>query len=85
MNLTLLDGHYRPEDARTLITELLRVKIAFHQRRIEAHKTEEDIKHSEKRIRELEASLQAALRELRDATGWIDMRAIASIEVNPPR
>ena len=69
--MTLIKGRFQQSDAEKLITDVMRAKIAFHENRINTgHQSEEDIKHSEKRIKELEASLrqmQSLVRSSPDA------------------
>ncbi len=65
MNLNLLKGRYTAAEAKQLVTALIRVKTDFHQQKIrDEHEHEEDIKHSERRIKELEAELRAALQAI---------------------
>jgi hypothetical protein len=50
----LLDGSFSNRDAMDLITRLIHVKINFHEQKITAGSSEEDIKMREKRIKELQ-------------------------------
>lgn len=62
MDSTLLSGRYTSADAEKLLTNLFNVKKNFHSAKIGTVAfTEEDIKHSEKRIIELDAELKRIL------------------------
>ena len=55
MELNLLSGRYTATEAEKLLKSLLKVKTDFHLAKIDAlEQNEEDIKHSERRIKELE-------------------------------
>ena len=82
MKLTLLNGRYPVKDARELLTSLVNVKIAFHESRLEiVQHTEEDIKHSQKRIRQLEAELHETLARISDAEDSVFLHAVTSVEM----
>jgi hypothetical protein len=66
MEAVLLNGRYTAKDAEHLLTRLFRVKTDFHIAKIDtANASEEDIKHSEKRIRELEEQSRNIIRSLK--------------------
>jgi hypothetical protein len=60
MNLKILDGVFSKQEAIDILTEMVRLKIRFHERRIETSSQIEDISHREARIRELQHELQEA-------------------------
>lgn len=60
MDLQLLKGQFSAADAIDLLTQVVQVKIKFHERKIQLTHNEEDIKMREKRIKELQDSLHAA-------------------------
>ena len=62
MELKLLNGTYSSEEAKQLISRLIKVKTDFHISKINTKvDTEEHIKSSEQRILELERSLRNAM------------------------
>ncbi len=78
----LINGAFSQEDAQNLLTELTKTKIAFHERKITAHESEEDIKHSEKKIIRLSENLRKMLREINSKPGSIvDIRAEIRIKI----
>lgn len=58
MNINLLQGHFTARDAEDLITQLIHVKIKYHENKIgAAGDHSEDIKMREKRIIQLQKDL----------------------------
>jgi hypothetical protein len=60
--LQLIQGSFEKEDVLDLITELVQVKIRYHENKIGRSENEEDIERREGRIRQLQMDL-AKLRE----------------------
>ena len=66
MNSVLINGSYTTAEAEQLLSNLFKVKTDFHMARIDMGvSTEEDIKHSEKRIMELEKELNRVIGTLK--------------------
>lgn len=66
MDSILLNGRYTIEEAEQLLSKLFKVKTDFHIARIDtANSTEEDMKHSEKRIMELENEYRTIMRQIK--------------------
>ena len=64
--MKLIHGSFAQEDAQILLTELTKVKIGFHEQKIRTfHESEEDIKHSEKKIIQLGNDLRKMLHEIK--------------------
>ena len=59
MNIQLMQGQFSTQDAIDIITQLINVKIKFHEKKIEAHDGEEATKMREKRIKDLQQDLHA--------------------------
>lgn len=57
MDIQLIKGSFSGKEALELITELIKVKIKFHENKIEKSASEEDIKVREKRIKQLQQNL----------------------------
>lgn len=60
--LQLIQGSFEKEEALDLITELVQVKIRYHENKIGRSENEEDIERREGRIRQLQMDL-SKLRE----------------------
>lgn len=57
MNIQLIQGEFNSNDALELITQLIHVKIKYHENKINANATEEDIKQRESKIKRLQKEL----------------------------
>jgi hypothetical protein len=53
MDIQLLKGNFSQSDALDILTQLVHVKIKFHESKIEKSDNEEDIKMRENRIKKL--------------------------------
>ena len=60
MNIPLIKGTFDKKEALNLITQLVHIKVKYHESRIEKSHTEEDIEMREKRIRQLHQDLYYA-------------------------
>lgn len=57
MELHLIDGQFDTTDAISIITELIQVKIKYHENKIMVSHNEEDIKMRERKIKTLQKDL----------------------------
>lgn len=57
MNITLIDGHFTSKEALDILTQIIHVKIKFHESKIAHLDHEEDIKMREKRVKQLQKDL----------------------------
>ena len=57
MEIQLIDGQYTSADALELLTQIIHVKIKFHENKISGKSTEEDVKARERRIKQLQKDL----------------------------
>lgn len=60
MNIQIIQGQFSTQDAIDIITQMVNVKIKFHESKIAASDGEEAIKMREKRIKDLQQALQHA-------------------------
>ncbi|MEO5592432.1 MAG: hypothetical protein ABIR15_02730 [Chitinophagaceae bacterium] len=82
MEIQLISGVFTIEEAEALLTAIFKTKIAFHEQKIKTiDESEEDIKHSEKKIIQLEETLRSAIRKMREK-GQTHTSLNAHIEVN---
>lgn len=63
MNLQLIQGEFNSKEALDIITQMIHVKIKFHEDKISRSSNEEDIKMREDRIKKLQRDLYQ-LRQL---------------------
>lgn len=79
--IQLIQGTFNSTDALNLITEMIQVKIKFHESKITDHSNEEDIKYRETKIK----TLQNILSDMRSKVNLNDdsIRLEANIQINP--
>ncbi len=57
MNVQLIQGNFSAKDALEIITQMIHIKIKFHESKISNHSNEEDIKIRETKIKRLQKDL----------------------------
>jgi hypothetical protein len=72
MEIKLINGKFNGVDASVLISEIIRVKIAFLENKINAKSSEEEIKMRESHIKELQTNLS----EFKKSITKSDLKAI---------
>jgi hypothetical protein len=73
MTLQLIDGHFDAKDAIDLLTQMIHVKIKFHENKMINCNSEEDMKMREKKIKLLQKELFEARNYIEKQTGHIKM------------
>ena len=71
MNLQLIQGQFSSMDAVDLITQMVNVKIKFHESKINNAHNEEDIKMREQRIKQLQLHLHECRSHIENQGGMI--------------
>lgn len=64
MTIQLINGSFSAREALDILTQMIHVKVKFHESKITDASTEEDIKTREKRIRDLQSDLYAIRQHL---------------------
>jgi hypothetical protein len=64
MVIQLIQGAFHPNDALDLITQMIQVKINYHEQKITGDCSEEDIKVRETKIKQLQKELYELKKEL---------------------
>lgn len=64
MNIQLIKGSFNTAEAIELVTQLINVKIQFHENKISKTHSEEDIKMREGRIKQLYKELYDARKHI---------------------
>ena len=80
MNTQLIDGEFKFRDAMELITQMIHVKIKFHENKISVTEIEEDIKSREAKIKRLQKDLYELRRSLESSAKSIKLNAVIQIE-----
>ena len=79
MNIQLIQGNFSAKDAIDIITQMIHIKIKFHENKISNNSNEEDIKMREKKIKQLQKDLFEARKHIEQKGGSIDIKAIIEI------
>ncbi len=76
MELSLIQGRFRRQDAIDILTRMVHVKINFHESRIQESSNEDDIKFRESKIKQLQRELYDCVQQIRkDESDWIELSA----------
>lgn len=80
MNIQLIEGEFSATEALDLITQMIHVKIKYHENKINTNTSEEGIKARENKIKRL----QKELYELRNQINATDknLKLKASIQID---
>ncbi len=79
MELQLIRGHFKPQDAIDILTRMIDVKIKFQEGKIHDESTEEDVKMRERRIKQLQKELFEARQYIDKKEGKISLNSTVTI------
>lgn len=79
MELQLIKGYFTAKDAVDIITNILNVKIKYHEGKITAESSEEDIKMREGRIKQLQNELFEVREHIGSKTGKISLESTLTL------
>lgn len=74
MNISLINGSFDKQEAYDILSQMIHVKIKYHELKITNSHNVEDIKMREKRIKELQKSLQEIRQFIQSQAQKITMR-----------
>ena len=74
-SLSLIQGNFSANEAVDIISNMVQVKIKFHESKITNTSNEEDIKSQEARIKELQNDLAELKKAIFSKGGQIDIKA----------
>lgn len=80
MNIQLIQGQFPARDAVAIITEMINVKVKYHESKILSTSNEEDIKHRETKIKQLQKELFEANKDLITRSKDLKIETIIRIE-----
>lgn len=83
MKLQLINGQFGPQEALSILTRLVDVKVKYHTSQIDLSATEEDVKTRERRIRDLQRELDEVRRYI-DKYGPEGISIQADISISVP-
>ena len=68
MNIQLIQGQFNAKDAISIFSQMIHVKIRYHEDKIDSSSNEEDIKFRETKIKRLQ-------KDLSEARTYVDSQA----------
>lgn len=80
MNIQLIQGQFNPAEAIEIITQMVHVKIKYHENKIAENSNEEDIKNREAKIKYLQKELFEVRKEMLSKKTNLSMDAIINID-----
>ncbi len=75
MNIELIQGQFDSKDAIDIITEMVHIKIKFHENKISKNSSEEDIKMRETKIKRLQKDLYEVRKYIEQKDKAINIKA----------
>ena len=79
MNIQLIEGEFKSNDALDLITQMIQLKIKFHENKIGKSETEEDIKGREAKIKRLQNDLFELRNMINSTSNGVKLNTIINI------
>ena len=80
MNIQLMHGHFSKADSLDLITQMIHVKIRYHENRIKTCSNEEDTKMRETKIKRLQKDLYDLKNFLNANNDVVSITSLIEIE-----
>jgi len=75
MNIQLIEGEFKTSDALDLVTQMIHIKIKYHENKISKSEIEEDIKARERKIKMLQKELFEIRESFSDPTKGVSIKA----------
>lgn len=82
MNIQLIEGNFRSNDALDLITQMIQIKIRYHEGQIGQNDNEEDIKWREAKIKRLQNNLFELRSNIGSTRKGVQLSAVINIVRN---
>lgn len=79
-SIQLIQGTFNSEDAVNIITQMIHIKIRYHENKINNSSHEEDIKYRESKIKSLQKDLFELRKEMSLKSDDVVMSAIINIQ-----
>ncbi|MEI6880108.1 MAG: hypothetical protein WCK82_02035 [Bacteroidota bacterium] len=80
MNIQLIQGEFNSNDAIELITQMVHIKIKYHENKINGQSNEEDIKTREAKIKLLQNELFELRKSINSKNNNVKVEAVIKIE-----
>jgi Spy/CpxP family protein refolding chaperone len=80
MKIQLIEGSFDKQDALNLLSKIIKVKIDFHESKIDADSNAEDVRMREQKIKKLQNNLMDLRNQINDCSSGIVINASIEIE-----
>ncbi len=80
MNLQLIQGEFNANDAISILSQMIQVKLKYHENKISSTSNEEDIKYREEKIKRLQNELSEIRSNILTNKGTVKIEAVINIE-----
>lgn len=80
MKIQLIQGKFSSKDALELITNMIHIKIKYHENKIASNSSEEDIKSRESKIKRLQKELFELRETINSNNKTLTLDGIIKIE-----
>jgi len=81
ISIQLIQGTFNSKEVVEIITEMIHVKIKFHENKISKSSNEEDMKYRETKIKNLQKDLYKLRNDLDSKNGNVTMNASIKIQL----
>ncbi|WP_421829421.1 hypothetical protein [Larkinella sp.] len=82
MEMQLIQGQFSARDSIQLLTEMVHVKIKYHESKIGSNSSEEDVKMREKRIKTLQKDLFEFRQAIQSSSGPVSIDSVLTIRLS---
>ncbi len=79
MIIQLIQGQFNAHEAIEIITQMIHVKIKYHENKIAGNSNEEDIKNRETKIKHLQKELFEVRKEMLSKKGSLSIESVINI------
>jgi hypothetical protein len=80
MKIQLIEGSFDKQDALNLLSKIIKVKIDFHESKIDADSNAEDVRMREQKIKKLQNNLMDLRNQINDSSSGIVINSSIEIE-----
>jgi hypothetical protein len=80
MIIKLIEGEFKPSETLDLISQMIDLKIKFHESKISNDSNLEDIKYRESKIKDLQKELNQFRKNIKSKTNSVKVDSVILIE-----
>lgn len=80
MTIQIIEGEFSSQDAMELLTQMIAIKIRFHENKINTSENEEDIKAREGKIKRLQKNLFESRNDINKLSKSVKINATINFD-----